>query len=314
MNRSVVTAVAESCYPRRAIRAVEPVATGGRRETAVVRFDGHGPLVVQLSTDIEAVETEAALVDAVRARTSVPAPAVTATGTHEGTAYLVSEHRPGEDLHETFAGSAPATQRAVAAQFGRYLGELHAAFAFDGCGELSTKTAPDSGDHLAAQGTDCRRWLVGYGRRAVDRLPAEFDSHRGRLGDCLDAAPADTATPTLFPWDLRPGNALVDSGAVSAVVDWERPMAAPPALALAKVEYLVADWYVDDPAPLRRAVRDGYGAVRPTPAVGPHHRVAAIAASAVDSRGTVTNPGYPERSRAASVAFHRAALTAALPD
>jgi aminoglycoside phosphotransferase (APT) family kinase protein len=315
MTRSRVTAVLGRIYPQRSVTAVEPTAAGGRRDTAVVRFGSHPPVVVQFSPDPETVRTEAALVAAIRDRTSVPVPAVLSHGTHEGIVYLVSEHRPGTDLHTTFAASDPGTQRDLAAQFGRYLGELHAAFVFDGCGGLLPERRDDGGgDRLTAPGTECGRWLVDYGRRAVDRLPAEFDTHRTRLCDCVDAAAGETSTPTLFPWDLRPGNALVDGDTVSAVVDWERPTAAPPGLAVAKAEYLVADWYVDDPTPLRRAVRSGYESVRPVPAVGPHHRVAAIAASAVDSRGTVTNPGYPERYRPASVAFHRAALTAALPD
>jgi len=90
-------------------------------------------------------------------------------------------------------------------------------------------------------------------------------------------------------------------------------MAAPPALSLANSEYLVADWYVDEPAPLRAAFRAGYERVRSLPTVRSVHRVVAIADSAVDSRGAVTNPGYPERERAASVDFHRAALSSALP-
>jgi aminoglycoside phosphotransferase (APT) family kinase protein len=112
----------------------------------------------------------------------------------------------------------------------------------------------------------------------------------------------------LFPWDLRPGNALVADGDLAAVLDWEAPLAAAPALSVAKASYLVADWYVDDPDPLREAFVAGYERVRPSPTVRSAHRIAAIADSAVDSRGIVTNPGYPERDRDAAVAFHRSAL------
>ena len=89
-------------------------------------------------------------------------------------------------------------------------------------------------------------------------------------------------------------------------------MAAPPAIAVAKTEYLVADWYVDEPQPLRTAFREGYESVRPVPTVEVVHRVVAIADSAVDSHGEVTNPGYPEFGRPESVAFHRAAVERAL--
>lgn len=311
MDRSLVTAVVAANYPQREVVAVD-LAENGHRPTAVVRFLDHSPLVVQLSESIEAVRTEAALVDAVAARTDVPVAPVLATGTQDGRAYAVSEFRPGSNLHRTFADSHPAHRDAIARRFGRYLGELHAAFAFEGCGGLIRESAPDGEIALAAPSADCADWLTAYGRRAVERLPAEFETLGPRLLDCLDTPVVEDVTPRLFPWDLRPGNALVSDGWLSAVLDWERPMAAPPALALAKTEYLVADWYVDEPAPLRRAFRRGYGSVRPVPDVAPVHRVAAIADTAVDSRGSVTNPGYPERGRQASVAFHRAALESVL--
>jgi hypothetical protein len=65
---------------------------------------------------------------------------------------------------------------------------------------------------------------------------------------------------------------------------------------------------VTDPEPLRRAFVAGYEAVRGYPDVRPAHRVAAIADSAVDSTGAVTNPRYPELDREEAVAVHREAL------
>ena len=110
------------------------------------------------------------------------------------------------------------------------------------------------------------------------------------------------------------GEVVVADGAVAAVLDRESPLAAAPALSVAKAEYLVADWYVADPDPLRTAFATGYEAVRPLPPVEPVHRAAAVCRTAVDSTGTVTNPGYPEFDREAAVAFHRRALKRALVD
>lgn len=311
MNRSLVTAIVGQHDPERTVSGVEPTRAG-HRQTAVVHFAAHPSLVVQFSATLEAVRTEAALVAAVRARTEVPVPPIVATGTYDGRAYAISEFRPGRDLHTTFADSPPTVRRNIARQFGRYLGQLHESFSFEGSGALERSSTPGGETGLVAPGAEGAPWLVTYGRRAVERLPAAFDPLRERLRDCLDGAAVDGATPRLFPWDLRPGNALVTDDSVSAVLDWEGPMAAPPALALAKTEYLVADWYVDEPAPLRRAFREGYERVRPAPTVRPAHRVVAVADSAVDSRGTVTTPGYPERDREAAVAFHRAALASAV--
>jgi len=160
-----------------------------------------------------------------------------------------------------------------------------------------------------ARSTPRREWFAAYGQKAVGRLPRAFDDLREELEGLLDRFSPDPDPPsTLFPWDFRPGNALFADGSVTAVLDWERPLAAPAALSVAKAEYLVADWYVDDPEPLRAAFRAGYESVRAPPAIQPVHRAVAIAASAVDTAGAVTRPSYPERDREGSVAFHRRAL------
>ncbi len=52
--------------------------------------------------------------------------------------------------------------------------------------------------------------------------------------------------------------------------------------------------------------------MRPYPTVQPAHRVGAIADSAVDSTGTVTNPRYPELGHDVAVAFPHEALTECL--
>jgi len=224
----------------------------------------------------------------------------------------------------------------VARSLGRYLGELHAtfAFAFDAFGPLRVAadapaaldadigsgaaggdeadgTADGSGTDplVATGGDDWRRWLSAYGRSGLAALPPASDP----LRDDLSALFADpdvpgSATPRLFPWDFRPGNALVagDDGTVTAVLDWEAPLAAAAPLSAAKAEYLVADWYVPSEAEsLRAAFVEGYESVRPYPDVGPAHRAAAVVHSAVDAAGAVTNPHYPELDREASVAFHR---------
>ncbi|MFC6757517.1 phosphotransferase family protein [Halomicroarcula sp. GCM10025894] len=174
MNESLATDIVGRHYPHRTVVGVEPVASG-HRPTAVVRFADRSPLVVQCSETIEAVRTEAALVSAVRDRTDVPVPAVVATGSRDGRAYAISEFRPGTDLHTTFADSPPTVRRYIARQFGRYLGELHTAFAFDGCGELARASGPAGAGRLVAASDTSETWLVEYGRRAVERLPAAFD-------------------------------------------------------------------------------------------------------------------------------------------
>ena len=303
---AVRAALAAACPGHEPV-AVEPFGRGNRKRTVLVRFADREPVVVQTSGRAGALRAEASVLRALTDRTDVPVPAVVGAGTADGTGYLVTEHVAGEDLHARFTALDADTQRGLARTFGRHLGAVHEGFAFERYGPLAAAGS------LRAEEGDWRAWLRSYGLGALERLPAAFDGLRERARELL-AEPAVEPEPpaTLFPWDFRPGNALVADGELVAVLDWEAPLAAAPALSVAKAEYLVADWYVDDPDPLRTAFRAGYQEVRPYPEVSPVHRVAAVADSAVDTAGSVTRPGFPERDRAGAVAFHRRALERAL--
>jgi len=307
-NRSTLTPrlrdalTAAGLSPERA--DVEPVSLGNRKGTHIVRLPDREPLVLQTSDDEEALLTEATLLDRLAAATAVPVPAVIGAGCGSGGSYLLTRRVDGENLHYRFSGLSNQEQRTLASSFGAYLGEIHQTLRFDGVGALSVVDG-----ELRAEEVDWRGWLGQYATAAIERLPAEFDDLRGVLTERVtDPAVAADPPVSLFPWDYRPGNALVRDGDLAAVLDWESPLAAAPALSVAKAEYLVADWYVDEPEPLRQAFRDGYREVRPWPDTRPPHRVAAIVGTAVDSHGRVTNPRYPELDRAESVEFHRSAI------
>lgn len=289
---------------------IEPIARGNRKQTAIARFPNRGPVVVQVATEPSWLTTEATLLRAIRERTFVPVPPVLAAGTHRGVGYTLTAYVAGRDLHASFSAAEGATQRELARWFGRALARLHDAFTFDGYGRIAV-----DGEGFTAAHQDWPAWFESYGVRAVDRLPPAFDDLTDDLRAVLVSPaerPAADPTPRLFPWDFRPGNTLVADGSVTAVLDWEAPLSAATALSVAKTEYLVADWYVDDPDPLGAAFREGYESVRPLPAIGRAHRVAAIAATAVDAAGQVTNPRYPPVDRAAAVTFHREALSSVL--
>jgi aminoglycoside phosphotransferase (APT) family kinase protein len=284
--------------------AVEAVSLGNRKETHLVRPPNEKPIVVQTGGGEVGLETEATLLEEIAPTGAVPVPRVLASGTVEDSTYLVTTYVDGENLHYRFTSLSAGQQRELASAFGRHLGALHERFAFDGVGEIR----PVEGS-LQATERGWRGWFEEYAREAIDGLPAEFDALRADLHEAVESSVlAADPSPRLFPWDFRPGNALVRDGELVAILDWEQPLAAAPALAVAKAEYLVADWYVDDPGMLRQAFRRGYESIRPLPDVVSAHRVAAIASSAVDSRGRVTNPQYPELDREAAVDFHRCAL------
>jgi hypothetical protein len=301
-------------FPDRAPTSVRPTGRGRTKRTAVVSFADGGAVVVQLSGRPAALRTERALARAVRTRTSIPVPRVLAGGERDGTGYVVFERAPGDDLHERFTELDDGIRCTVVRRFGRFLGELHAAFEFDAFGTVRAEPGR-SGVFRAGGPSDWPTWFRSYARDGVDALPEQFADLRDPLEEAFAAAALPDRPPArLFPWDLRPGNALVEDGTVSAVVDWGDPLAVAPGLAVAKAEHLTADWYVAPPerGPLRAAFRDGYASVRQSPPVPDVYRLAAVVNAAVDSGGVVTRPGYPEREGDAAVAFHRKRLRALL--
>lgn len=290
--------------PDRTPASFERPRQGNHKETVVARYAGGPDLVVQLSDGPDAMEVEAVLLAAIDERTAVPVPALVGHGTVDEQAYLVTEHIPGSDLHERFVALDPERQEAIARRFGESLAQLHDAFAFESAGPVSV----DEDGALVGGGRSVGADFSAYRESALAGLPEAFDDLRPALWDALDP-PARTRPPRLFPWDLRPGNALVDDGRLVAVLDWGMPRAADPALSVAKTEHLVCRWYGTDLEALRAAFRAGYDAVRPLPEIPTAYRLAAVVASAVDSQGVVTRPHYPERTGADAVAIHRAWMT-----
>ena len=281
---------------RRVVQGEDPTGIafppqGNHKDTIVAHYADRPSAVVQLTDDPTAARTEAALLAAIRARTAVPVPALQARGSLGGRGYLVTEYVNGRDLHQHYADlDAEDARERLARRFGDVLGRLHDGFRFEAAGPL----ALDATGRLTATGPSADEFARQYASEGVAALPSAFDDRRDAIEDALADRPERDRAPRLFPWDLRPGNALLADGDIAAVLDWGDPLAADPALAVAKVEHLVANWYVSDPAPLRQAFRAGYESVRPLPDVSVADRTTAVVQSAVDSNGTVTRPRYPE--------------------
>jgi Ser/Thr protein kinase RdoA (MazF antagonist) len=299
------------------VRATEPAPTGNSKRTVFATLADGREVVVQHAPD-DGMTTETALWEAVADRTDVPVPDILAAGetthpdTDERRSYVVCERVGGLDLHTAFTELAPSDRHDVARTLGRYLGELHVAFPFEGYGEVR---ATDRGLTVSDPTTDWRGWFDDYLQAGLAGLPPALAdlAPEVRTAVDLDSLP-ERPSAHLFPWDFRPGNAMLDerTGEVAALLDWGAPLAADPALSLAKAEYLTADWYAPD-APetadrLREAVREGYAEHRPVPELPRAYRLAAVVRSAYDSNGETTRPGYPERTGEDAVAFHRGQL------
>lgn len=302
------------------VRATDLAPTGNSKRTVFATLADGREVVVQYAPSDDLV-TETALWRAVEDRTDVPVPGILTSGatdhpeTGERLSYVVCQRVRGLDLHTAFADLEPADRQTVARTLGACLGALHDAFPFEGYGRV---TATETGLRIANPATDWRAWFDDYLQAGLDSLAPELADLVPEVRAAIDPKSIPERPPAhLFPWDVRPGNALLDesTGEVAAVLDWGAPLAADPALSLAKTEYLTADWYVTDRDTadrLREAFREGYAEHRPVPDVPRAYRLAAIVRAAYDSRGEVTRPGYPERTGEAAVAFHRAHLRDAL--
>ena len=322
MDRTVRAAVTDA-LPGATVASIETPATGNTKRTAFVSLADGRDLVLQSRPAGEGLRTEVHLAREIERRTDVPIPHVLATGAVDGEEYVLTERAAGEDLHVRFVDLDPRDREAVVRSMGRWLADLHAAFEFDGYGRV---TLADDGDRFAVDepATDWRAWVRDYVGRALDRL-ARLDGFVDLVPEIRSAVETDLeALPSrpparLYPWDVRPGNATVADGRVTALRDWGEPLAADRGLSVAKTAYVTVDWYLSDPGATDRlgaAFREGYRDHLALPerpvAVRRLYRLAAILASAVDSRGRVTRPRYPELDDDAALAFHRRHLRSAL--
>jgi aminoglycoside phosphotransferase (APT) family kinase protein len=305
--------VVEAVFPDRTVESTSVSTIGNSKRTVAVWFENSDPVVVQCSTE-NSLRTEGELARAIRNRTNVPVPEVLGIGTHGGTSYVISERASGENLHGRFAGLDRPIQERITRVFGRHLAELHEAFSFEGFGGIACTSTDDGTAFRASGAADFGTWFRHYAREGIEALPSDFDRLREELHRATESIPDPASGDSvLYPWDLRPGNALIQDDDLSAVLDWGDPLAAPPGVAVTKSEYLTTDWYVADADPLRAAFREGYESVRPYPEVPSIYRLVAVLRSAVDSNGVVTRPRYPEWTGERAVEFHRSRLRKLLP-
>ncbi len=312
-QRSELNCLLNTIDPSATIESVKRPDQGNHKDTTVVSLSSGQTIVVQASAARTVgqndLETEGALMREIAARTAVPVPDVIKTPTINTRQYLVTEFVAGDDLHETFVSIPDPMKRSIAWSFGELLASLHEAFVFDRCGSL---TASDSSEIRVQNGDALASWLSAHATAGIDRLPAQFADLTAQAREAVEHGRPASDAIGLYPWDLRPGNAIVRDGQIVAVLDWGDPIAAPVGLSIAKTEHMVARWYGGDADGLAGAFRDGYSSVREYVQPTQAERIAAVAHAAVDSTGVVTRPGYPERTGDRAIEFHRASLSDAL--
>lgn len=298
-----------TAFPDYPVGSISQPEEGNRKQTAIVGSDDSNRIVIQRSNDPAASAIEARTAREIASRTAVPVPAVIESGAIGATGYQITEYIDGDNLHEHFTSLGGENRARIVRQFGRALGSLHAAFEFDHFGSVTVND-----ERLkATEEESYRPWFRRYSVAGIEALPPAFADLKKQLRAAINSASLpDTPIPRLFPWDFRPGNAVIIDDRLAAFLDWGEPLAAGAGLSVAKTEYLLADWYLEDEDTLRATFRDGYTSVRPLPTITRGERLTAVIRSAVDSDGAVTRPGYPEREGSDAVAFHRKHLTALL--
>lgn len=313
---AVVRAALEDAFPGTSPTSLTPTRTGNNKHTvAATLADGRSVVVQYRDLEFGSLQPEGEITRLVGDRTDVPVPTVLATGTVQGYSYVVTNLVSGTNLHTEYETFSLNDRERLANRLGQYLGTIHDTFSFAGYGAIDA-----SNDHLHVPdpSTDWRHWLQTYTETGLDAFSEPLldlvDPIRTTLDTALDRLP-QTPTASFYPWDYRPGNVLVtlaDTPGVAAVLDWGDPLAAHRELALAKSEYLIADWYADpdDADALRAAYHDGYRTTTTIPSGyferrRPLYRLVAITRSAYDSQGEITRPRYPMVDVTDAAAFHR---------
>jgi Predicted aminoglycoside phosphotransferase len=221
-------------------------AAGGRvAETHMLRLSGESaPERAVCKIGGPSVRTgdviEPLIVALVAERTSLPVPAVCATGTIGSRRWALYEFRPGTPPEHGQLESAPSER--IVHRVGTILGELHLIDRFDQVGGLARM------DGQLMVRPPFRPWVPERLRRV---LPT------GTIG-----------RPVVCHGDLFPGNLLVDGDRVTAVLDWGNAHVSTPGYALARAEMRFVDWFVPlagERDRLRAALRTGYREHRPLP-------------------------------------------------
>ena len=291
-------------------RHIDRVRDGNQKETfRCVLGDGRTVYVQLGGADLR---HEIALHRDLASRSVVPVPAMLANGCSSEQTFFITEAVPGVRLTDVLTALDAAACSELCRTLGRYLGCLHNAYAFDGHGYV----VEQDGALVVDRPRTARTVICDLLDRGLSAFPSPLADLRRSVHTSLTrtAIPADEPA-TLYPWDFRPGNMRWQDGAVSGLLDWGTPMAAPAAVGVAKAMYVTLDWF--ELTAYRSAFLAGYQSVRTLSVDGAYWQFASVLAvvrSAVDSQGAVTRPFHPMADEPTAFAFHRGHLEGLLTD
>ena len=295
--------VAELCQTHLGVNPdrIEVVVGGNYKATYRVALADDDVVYVLLGD--ETLRAEIALHRDLADRDVVPVPPVRASGCLDHRRFFVTAAAPGTSLTAAMADRDDVEITTIARTLGRYLARLHEAYTFSGHGTIE----PHDGSLVVADPADARTSLMDLLDQGLTELPPALADLRGQIPHHVEPGmiPLD-APATLYPWDFRPGNMRWHDGAITGILDWGRPRAAPAALAVAKAMYVSLDWFEYDAH--RPTFLSGYRSVRPLTVDPTYWRLVSIVAivrSAVDRHGAITRPYHPMSDEAVAETFHR---------
>ncbi|UPM44861.1 phosphotransferase family protein [Halocatena salina] len=215
---------------------------------------------------VDALAVESHVLTVVAERTSILVPEVLAVDLSPSKLppYFVMEKSTGDSLHGQFHDLALDKQKRLMAEIGTTLTVVHESFPFSTCGPLRVvdDTLKPVDEYQWTEWCDTQ-WTTCLERlretRFADLVPelkSWYATHRQYL--------PETSQAVLVHDDFRPANLLVDDAmeSVTAIIDWEDVLAAPPEYQLARLEFLFIDVYefpTETQSQLRTALYDSYG-------------------------------------------------------
>lgn len=212
---------------REGLRGARIQPLRGGQVNRMYRVDGE--YVVRIGARADALtrmQTESALLG--RLAGQVPVAKVYACGQLDGAAYQVQQFLPGKPLAAVWTGLSSRAQNRLAAELAGYLGSLHAIpFGSFGTNELGPGQGGAAFEHWEGYvAAKFQATLDEIARLGILMLPGALDAAQTYFSANQAALAGGAAC--LVHSDLSPMNILVHAGHISALLDFEYAVQAPP--------------------------------------------------------------------------------------
>lgn len=272
INDEHVEQALQQLFPEQRINAMKPVEAGSVKH--VFRIDtveqDYALYMADTEETREKLRTGAATLRYVIRHTELPVPAFFAAdmaAEHVPYPYYVTAWIGGEPLHTHYEHVNETDRKRFVHEAGRLLGELHENTYFDNFGRITS----EDGEMLTIQdgSPDWRRWMTHHLEQLLRRLNETpfspiVPEARDALEPRLRTLPRNPET-VLHHNDYRPENVLLQDDLVSAILDWDWPIAASPAYSIVHGVESFVHWFGEYDGTLENVFYEGYKEERDLP-------------------------------------------------